>query len=606
MATALATAGLLAGIFGSTLAPVAQAASTINTKLISASLATSTYDDWYYNVNDVSAGATGTAADPIVIYSPYYSDGAADDGSMLDAAVMEVSDSDIEYTNGTDVSDYDDVNVSASATNGLLLQIKYHGQTCSPDFVDYAASKSKDVADNGFMICMATPDDDAAFTSVVTIKVNGVTLPKAINVLVVGPGVAVALTDRTGGWVAMDNDHVAKTVKMAFTDAKGTNLLTWLDGDYFDFNDVVEDYWLKGYESAGYGLEFLKDTVDTGGDFTGDVYQNASYAYADFGSYFCDSGDGDATGDSHTVTAVMDYDYGNTFTSNDQKSTNSLLIKCSADGSEALVTGLDFGTATSVEAGGVTPLYIRIQDGYGNPQGVGPSSALSLDPGMSGWDGDGRPFYYQKDYDYAAGLVPSPAHWVIEPNYDDESWLANDGAWFEYEYDGDKDNICDPGINNEDGDAPTGGDDLFDYLGPTADLAGAGAVRICYHASQIESDLGVNTVKMALAFPYSETLKGIIGKSPVTYKASIKVVQEGSLALGDFVKVGKKTVSVTGRIGSKVTFVVENSAGVTKSYVRVVEADGKAKFVFKVRGTFDVYAMQGESVTPLARITVKL
>jgi hypothetical protein len=143
-------------------------------------------------------------------------------------------------------------------------------------------------------------------------------------------------------------------------------------------------------------------------------------------------------------------------------------------------------------------------------------------------------------------------------------------------------------------------------MGTTDDAAGAGSVRICYYASQIDSDLGVNSVKLVMSHPYSDAVAGIIGNSPLTARASITVTAESGVALGTTVKVGKKTVSVTGRVGSKVTFVVESSAGVTKTYSRIVGADGKAKFVFKVRGTFDVYAMQGDSITELSRISVKL
>jgi hypothetical protein len=149
---------------------------------------------------------------------------------------------------------------------------------------------------------------------------------------------------------------------------------------------------------------------------------------------------------------------------------------------------------------------------------------------------------------------------------------------------------------------------MVDYMGTTDDAAGAGSVRICYYASQISSDLGVNSVKLVMNYPYSSYVADTlhVGPSPLTVRASITVTAESGVALGATVKVGKKTVSVTGRVGSKVTFVVESSAGVTKTYSRIVGADGKAKFVFKVRGTFDVYAMQGDSITELSRISVKL
>ena len=81
LATALATAGLLAGIFGSTLAPVAQAASSsINTKLIASELhgnLANDFQNWWYG-NDAAAGTT---VDPSVIYAPENNDGGSATGS---------------------------------------------------------------------------------------------------------------------------------------------------------------------------------------------------------------------------------------------------------------------------------------------------------------------------------------------------------------------------------------------------------------------------------------------------------------------------------------------------------------------------------------------
>jgi formylmethanofuran dehydrogenase subunit E len=72
------------------------------------------------------------------------------------------------------------------------------------------------------------------------------------------------------------------------------------------------------------------------------------------------------------------------------------------------------------------------------------------------------------------------------------------------------------------------------------------------------------------------------------------------------VKAGKRTVSVTGPVGAKITFVVENANGGTKSYNRVVNATtGKATLKIKKNGKFDVYAMYGDSITSLLRITIK-
>ena len=87
MATALATAGLLAGIFGSTLAPVAQGAGWAVTaaKLeIQANFERDINDGWYGN-----ASATGTAGNPLDMYAPITNDGGALGTGAIDVPVID-------------------------------------------------------------------------------------------------------------------------------------------------------------------------------------------------------------------------------------------------------------------------------------------------------------------------------------------------------------------------------------------------------------------------------------------------------------------------------------------------------------------------------------
>ncbi|MEY4045692.1 MAG: hypothetical protein RIR19_161 [Chloroflexota bacterium] len=616
MATALATAGLLAGIFGSTLAPVAQAAGTINTKQIWAELTDplNVADDYYeFNGGADADSATGKTSypdgDPWVIYAPEYNDGAADDGSILYAVCSEVADTDIETVSGDDVSDNDDVTVTASATGGALVYLDDAGSGSSVDFSDYSTSATHEADDNGFTVCVTAPDDDSSFATTLTVKVNGEAL-KPIYAVIVGPAQTMTLQDKTiaagtldkSGWVAMDNAEVNYAARLRVFDKQGANMVSWI-GEL----SVIEDYAISGYESDGYAIEYTIGNPANGASFTGDVFEGSSLKKVDFGAAFCDSYT-DEAGDTKTITPVFDYDANGDVSSSDKKQTaGAITVGCSADGSEASVSGIDFGQTKSVAAGDVANLFIRLDDGYGHPLGVG--TTFTVDPGFNS-----GMFYYQYWIDYPAALIPSPAHWTTPAdvnNDDSESWLSNSGAVFEYEYQGNEEggvanSNCNPLPMNETSDAPTDGDDLTDFMGTTDDAAGAGSVRICYYASQIDSDLGVNSVKLVMSHPYSDAVAGIIGNSPLTARASITVTAESGVALGTTVKVGKKTVSVTGRVGSKVTFVVESSAGVTKTYSRIVGADGKAKFVFKVRGTFDVYAMQGDSITELSRISVKL
>jgi len=610
LATAVATAGLLAGIFGSAFAPVARAAGVVNTGQIWSELTdiANVYDDFYewYHGDDSATGKTSYPdGDPWVIYAPEYNDGAADDGSILVAACSEVADDDIEDLAGDDLSDSDDVTVTASATNGALVYLDADGAGYSGDFVDWDTSATFEAENLGFTVCVTAPDDDSSFATTLSVKVNGEAL-KPIYAVVVGPALSMTLQDKaiaagtsdTNGWIAMDNNEVDYAARLRVFDKQGANLVSWLYDE-----DTIEDNAITGYESDDYDIRFIINSQAIGSDFSTSLINPGGAAddtlrKVDVASDFCDSYS-DETGDSKKITPVFDYADGGTLTSSDKVQTaGAITLKCSADGLEANVVGLDFGTATPVAAGDVVPMYIRIDDGYGNRLGLG--TDYDIDPGMN----DGM-FYYQYWIDSPAALIPSPAHWKEDNNVDSESWLVNDGVVFEYEAPSDANSQCDPNPMNEDEYAPSSGDEFEDYMGTSDDNAGAGSVKICYYASQISSDLGVNTVKLSMTSVYGSTLSGIIGDVPGQVKASITVVAEGGVALGTALTKSGNTVSVTGRPGTKVTFVVENAKGVTRSYVRLVGANGKATFRFKNAGKFDVYAVQGDAMTSLLRVKIK-
>ena len=617
LATALATAGLLAGIFGSTLAPVAQA-KTLKAGLVQSEIRGNVEDDIqavYYGNTLVDTSLTGSDSAPFAIYSPEYNDGQ---GAINNALCTYVDSTEIEATDGNDLIDSDDVSASVTTSGGLLVtgadQTGSYTGGWSSTASDWGTSYSDENVMDGVSFCVTANDDDTSVKlSVVTVKING-QVAATLNIQVIGPGKSISAVDRTGGWVAMNNNSIAKALQFTFKDAAGTSM--WLPlVDATDYtvldngggDNPIEIYWDAGYDSWYYYLQFYRDALSSGDEeVTGDsVDYNAQYRRADFDANFCD-GDEDAIGSSHSVMAIMDRDddYSGELSAKDFKS-NVITIKCSAAGDEAVVTGIDFGAVTTIELGGSTPLYVRIQDGYGNPMGLG--SAETIDPGFN----DGY-IYNPYTEDDAAAFIPSPLHVDDSVPYDTDSerWLVNHGANFEYEATSDLNATCDGGTwedGTEDGNAPTSGDDLTDYMKAGPDNAGAGNVIVCYYASNIMEDLGTNYVKLPLAYPYPSGLAGILGNSAVTFKASINVVRDmgATSAFGAALKVGKKTVSITGPVGAKVTFVVEDSAGNVKTYLRTVDAaDKKAKFVFKKAGTFDVYAMFGDNVTPIARIKV--
>jgi hypothetical protein len=74
--------------------------------------------------------------------------------------------------------------------------------------------------------------------------------------------------------------------------------------------------------------------------------------------------------------------------------------------------------------------------------------------------------------------------------------------------------------------------------------------------------------------------------------------------------VGPKKLKATATFGAvaankKVTFVIENAAGRVRTYYRKANASGVATFTIKLRGTWDVYASYGDDITELGKLVRK-
>jgi hypothetical protein len=74
--------------------------------------------------------------------------------------------------------------------------------------------------------------------------------------------------------------------------------------------------------------------------------------------------------------------------------------------------------------------------------------------------------------------------------------------------------------------------------------------------------------------------------------------------------VGPKKLTATATFGAvaankKVTFVIENAAGRVRTYYRKANASGVATFTIKLRGTWDVYASYGDDITELGKLVRK-
>jgi hypothetical protein len=83
----------------------------------------------------------------------------------------------------------------------------------------------------------------------------------------------------------------------------------------------------------------------------------------------------------------------------------------------------------------------------------------------------------------------------------------------------------------------------------------------------------------------------------VTYTASIKIgTSANSIEAGPKKKVATANFGATAA-GGRIAFTIENTAGTTRTYYRKANASGVATFTLRKRGTFEVTAVFGDSIT---------
>jgi hypothetical protein len=480
----------------------------------------------------------------------------------------------------------------------------------SGEEADYGTSYTDNNVTSGISACFAPSDDDDALDSVVTLKVNGTTVG-SWNIRVIGPGQTMTLSDNTSGWIAMDHGTITDAFRVTFLDKAGHSMYTALrdndTGATGDSESLIEGYWLDGYEADGSELEYAVDVVANGEGFSDDL---AGYDNVDMGDQFrkvdlydassdqiCDS-DRDDVGASHTVYAIMDYGSGGEISSADKK-TNGITIKCSDDGLFAEITGMDFGGVTTVEQGDSVKMHIYVQDGSGNPMGLGSGYDLSFD----GFQDHNDCYVY---FDQLGCTVFSfgPSH----TQSDDSDYYVNNGTVIELEDYSDGNTTC-GGVNEEDGNSWDEGRDFVDFLVAGLDNHGAGVVALCLQASSLNEDLGLNWFKVRSEYPWTSDADAYLDRVPKSFTTTINVVKPGVGTAAGFGKTVSATaagkVSVAGPVGARVTFVVENSRGVVRTYTRLVGASGKASYKIKNNGTFYVYAMYGDELTAVKKLRVR-
>jgi hypothetical protein len=569
LVTAVTTAGLLAGLFGSAFVPAARGASTdVDATAIKASFAEA--EDGY---TPATYTPTGSATKPYVLYAPDSNDGLAAETAVLDFVCFEIAEADLVDKAGDPLSDQDDVTASVTAAGNIIFQAADSALASDVDTTDEddygTAAYTDSIVEDGIAFCATVADDDLTGSGVVTVKVNNVTV-RTVNIKVVGPAVKATPASLVGGWVAMNNIAVASAMSVAYTDAAGTNLYT----AGISVADI-DTYVLRGHE-GGAGIDYYLDDVSTGAtDNTTDVTIGTSIRRIDVEADFCDDANQEI-GDTRTVYVVLDYSDNGTKGSSDVVS-NGVSIRCSDEAANWELTGLAFEDAT-VDLGGYTYLTITVEDGSGNPLGVGVDADLTF-------NGTDNAFTMDGDATIAS-FFPIEATGGIYDEFAAQLWTIDADA------ECDSDNTT---VDNS-------------FVGDDTNLLEAGKVFLCYQASYNES--GTAVIRMPLDV-YEGSSADLVAQQTVS--ASITVVDptEGAGAVvstaATIARNAAKsiaTITIPAAAGKLVTITIENvKTGATKTYYRKAAAvTGVAKFTLRKAGKWEVFASYSNLVTD----TVKL
>ena len=411
-ATAVATASLLAGLFGSAFVPSALAGRASSTPVVKPAVTEA------YAGSDVTSAATTTAtnAGKARVFGFYSGDNAGGDASgQVGASTKTTANDDASIgfelfsatTSGVGSTLFDfsladgrDLDLSATSSNsGVLVAWAYDAAganaVCTDldgvgaattfaatDTVSGVSPKFDTGSQAKFYLCLAAASGTTAATSTITVKANGITAV-TVTVTAVGPIASVTLSAVDGKNVAEENDDVADFWQIVAKDAAGTVIngktasttraagVSTLDLDFINDSDNPEN-------AAGTVIDTL---------YNGDV----STAYSGYAQYFAldddicqaDSGlaaggeaegDGDA-GKSYALKVAFDADT--------EILSNSVTILCTGGWLGATVSSVSAdvtsGDLVYEDADGNHDIYITgvIKDSAGRLMGAG----LVLDDG---------------------------------------------------------------------------------------------------------------------------------------------------------------------------------------------------------------------------------
>ena len=588
--TAVTTAGLLAGLFGSAFVPAAKGAANVwdvsQTSLIAAAKgydmdASTAFDA---GTSKTTADGAGTATYPYFMFSPAVNNGDGTATALTEAGVIELSvvQADLIDSNTTALAGA--LVASVTSTNGLLVKIydtAAAGTTCSRDPAAYAATGSLTVTiADGFTVCVAPNASTLDATGTVTISVNDVDAP-AVYIRAEGPATEIALSATfayVAGDIAADADS-ALTYRFANSGttnlrdifgADGSvgisvaNLITFVTGaglgdDLALVSNSSSDVAGRTSRALGaadaaaaFGLSHGGAAADGTLDLEADTDLSAAVDADD--TPMCDTATEDS-GDTHVLSIFIDTDGDDTKDAGELES-NTVTVTCTDSGANgAILTGAAF-SATSVAVGsaaGTATVKMTATDGYGEPMGyLGDAQSL----------------------DFGADTVSVYPNVLASGGTVAAASIGSIDSW----------DVCVP-LGNAAGDCvesytTAGGAVGFDFTAPTA------YVGLQYY-TLVSADADLSTA----------------GNQADDWVISIRITATGStssttatIAAGPKLKTA--TITISAAAGKLVTVTIEKvSTGRTFTYYRKANASGVAKFTIRRVGTWEVFASYGDDVT---------
>jgi len=530
-ATAVATASLLAGLFGSAFVPSVSAAVVTPADAVVPKYTTLTHGGevqkastkvYGFQTND--SNAVAGEADTAWIAVELFSDGAAGAGDTIydfeaannDEVLLKATSSNSSVQVGFG---YDSVDSTVEDCSGANMVFGTSATVFDVDGTD----EGPGIVDSAYKICLRSKLATTAATSTITVTVDGV-VATTFTVTAVGP-IASLTASITGGYkyIAEDNDYLDEWLTIIAKDAAGVQIngaTTTVSAeeitldDWADNPDNQQGDPIAVFDSSMDGDTIGTGTADIGYDVDDDVCQS-------------ETGAGEGDGDAGNSYAVKFEDASGDIVS------NAVTITCTLNSDGARVTAVNPEVLTATGSpnisGGIT---------Y-NETAAGSDDQLSL----------------------VATVV------------DEDGVSLGDGARdmdFDWSFSGDADLDHSTGYATH---RATGGVATVGYLEPVTSRFG----RFTYTVTAADSDLAITAAgDDAVEKAFTKTFTAINSASSST----ITKVRNAAKTIAVFTAdMGEDAAFDT------VVFTVELKRGTVVEYNRRANANGVAKLTLSKRNT---------------------